>query len=213
MARRMPQLEKGFASAAEEALRLAEAGEHIRAISPANSQILRELTIRRLEALYETSYLRIFLFWEDFLEQSFLRYLCGYESTTGPAVLRVPKFSTLAGAQLAILGNRKYITWANHKFVVQRAQHFVNAGFHEIVLNSNLARLEAFQSIRDRIAHRSEYARRQFDGATVSLVGRRFPASSPGKFLRHTAIASPVPKSWLQHIAIELKSLAVQICP
>lgn len=213
MARRMPPLEKSFASEVDEALQLAEAGERIRTMSPVNSIARQELPIRRLEALYETSYLRIFLLWEDFLEQSFLRYLCGYESSLGPATLRVPSFSTLANAQTAVLGTNNYVSWANHKRVAARSHNFIDSGFHETVLNSNLARLEAFKSVRHRIAHRSVHARKEFDESTIMLAGRRFPSSSPGRFLRYSAMPQPVPETWLHRIATELKSLAPQICP
>lgn len=213
MPRRMPPLEKSFISAVDEAIQLAQAGERIRALSPSNSVARQELPIRRLEALYETAYLRIFLLWESFLEQSFLRYICGYESSFGPPILLKPKFAKLADAHGAVLGKSDYVSWANHYRVVGRSRNFISAGFHETVLNSNISRLEAFKAVRHRIAHQSGFAIREFDNATVMLVGRRFPASSPGKFLRHVEKPQPVPETWLQRIAVELKSLAPQICP
>lgn len=212
MARRMPRFELRFARDADEALQLAETGERIRAGSPSGSVARRELTAHRVEALYETAFLRVFLAWEDFLEESFLRYLCGYRSSLGPQNLRVTKFPTLDGARIAILGARDYLVWANPRTVAARSKIFILGGLHETVLNSNLARLEAFNSIRNRVAHRSEYARKQFDHATVMLVGRRIAASSPGRFLREIAVPSP-PVTWLYNVADELKSLAFQICP
>ena len=213
MARRMPPLAARLASTVGEALQLAEAGERIREKSPQGSVGRLELRVRRLEALYETAYLRIFLLWEDFLEESFLRYLCGYESTIGPATLRGSKSPTLSSAAQAVIGTRDYVSWANPNTVASRSRYFMNGALHETVLNSNLARLVGFVSVRNRIAHSSDYARQQFDSATIMLVGRRFPASSPGRFLRHIAVPSPTPETWLQHIAAELKSLAFQICP
>src|SRR2546427_472886 len=90
MARRMPQLQALFATETDRALGLAEAGERIRAVSHSGSVGRTELSISRLEAMYEMAFLRIFLLWEDFLEQSFLRYLCGYASSTGVASLVNP---------------------------------------------------------------------------------------------------------------------------
>jgi len=213
MARRIPALELKFASAVDDALQLSEAGERIRALAPPGSLVRRELRTRRLEALYETSFLRIFLLWEDFLEQSFLRYLCGYESSTGPAALRAAKFPKLSDAETAVLGTRDYVSWANPDSVISRSRYYMNGGVHETVLNSDLSRLEAFTAVRNRIAHSSDYARQQFDNATILLVGRRFSASSAGRFLRQTAVSLPIPETWLQHIAAELKSLALQLCP
>jgi len=167
----------------------------------------------RLEALYETAYLRIFLLWEDFLEQSFLRYLCGYHSSIGPVALRGKVFSTISLAEAAVLGGYDFVSWANPHKVAARSSKFITSGLHEAVLNSNISRLEAFNSVRNRIAHPSKYARRQFDSATVMLAGSRFAASSAGKFLRCIAVPAPAPAPWLHHIASELKSLARQICP
>lgn len=213
MSRRMPPLEVRFASFVDEALGLAEVAERIRAVSPPGSLARHELRGRRLDALYEIAYLRVFLLWEDFLEQSFIRYLCGYPCTLGPAVLRVARFGSLSDAEGAILGTNDWVTWANPNRVVSRSQQYINSGFHEAVLKSNLSRLGAFNSVRNRIAHRSAYARHQFDLATTLLVGRRFPGSSAGIFLRQMAVSLPAPESWLRHIASELKAMAVQICP
>jgi hypothetical protein len=213
MARRIPAFELKFASAVDEALQLSEAAERIRALAPPRSLVRRELRTRRLEALYETSFLRTFLLWEDFLEQSFLRYLCGYESSIGAAALRFAKFPKLSDAEAAVLGARDYVSWANPDSVISRSRHYMNGGVHETVLNSDLSRLKAFAAVRNRIAHSSDYARQEFDNATLLLVGRRFPASSAGRFLRHTAVSMPAPESWLQHIIAELKLLALQLCP
>jgi hypothetical protein len=213
MLRPMPPVATRFGLAAEEALALAQVGEQIRALSPLGSIARKELRAGRIEALYETAYLRVFLIWEDFLEQSFFRFLCGYSCSTGAPILRQKALPSLAVAANTVLGTRDYVPWANPNAVIGRSQKFITRGNHELVLNSNLARLEAFNAVRNRIAHRSEYARREFDNATNLLAARRFPGSSAGRFLRHIAVAAPTPESWLHHICEELKSLAVQICP
>jgi hypothetical protein len=61
--------------------------------------------IRKVERLAELSLLRLHLSWEDFLESTFLRYICGAESGSGfsPQLLltrelNLPSaFGTLAG--------------------------------------------------------------------------------------------------------------------
>jgi hypothetical protein len=213
MPRRMPPLAAKLGVAIDNSLELAEMGERIRALSPLGSVARRELRSSRIEAFYETAYLRVFLLWEDFLEQSFLRYVCGHSATSGVANLRQSIFPSLLAAATAVLGTRDYVSWANPSAVIGRSQRFIASGNHELVLNSNLARLEAFHDVRNRIAHRSEYARKQFDLATVFLTGRRFPGSSAGRFLRQVVAAVPAPESWLRQISTELKLLALQVCP
>src|SRR5712672_2619521 len=46
--------------------------------------LVQPLDLNKLELLYELAYLRFFIQWEVFLEQSFLRYLCGYSSSVRP---------------------------------------------------------------------------------------------------------------------------------
>jgi hypothetical protein len=213
MARRLPPFELQFATDVDHAMNLPDACERIRSHYSLGPLAKKELSIARVEAVYETAFLRIFLLWEDLLEQSFLRYICGFSSSVGVVALINPRWKTIAHAEAAILGTRDFVSWANPNNVIKRSRDHILKGPHELVLASNLARLEAFASIRNRIAHSSDYARRQFDAATIHLVGRRYPAASPGRFLRDTALVHPVPERWLRHIANELKSLSLQVCP
>jgi hypothetical protein len=212
MPRRMPRLNIDLTNEVTRAVGLAEAGVRIRAASPANSVALRELTIARLEALYEAAFLRVFLVWETFLEQSFYRYLCGHISALGACTLINPAHATIAAAEAAVLGGSDFVSWANATKVVKRAQHHMTGSFHELVLLSDLTRLGYFTAVRNRIAHPSQFARNEFDAATRALALHRYPGSSAGRFLRDRAVAGPIPKTWLEVIADELMALAHQIC-
>jgi hypothetical protein len=213
MPRRMPPLERDFSHEADKAIRLAYAGERIRAESPATSVARKQLTIQRIEALYETAFLRIFLRWEDFLEQAFLRYLCGFQSSLGPVLLLNPPHRTIGDAETAVLARQPFVSWADPNAVIKRCGRHMKPGtFYETVISSDLARLIAFKAVRNRIAHSSSFARDQFDIATRSLALRAYPGSSPGRFLRDKAIVTPAPKSWLEVASEELASLAAQIC-
>jgi hypothetical protein len=205
-------LNDSFSLEVDRATQLAQAGERVRAGSPPKSLARKELTPARLEALYEAAYLRLFLAWETFLEQTFHRYLCGQVSALGGCVLTNPPYATLVAAQAAVLGGHDFVSWADPAKVVRRSQKYMTAGFHETVLLSDQARLVHFQSIRNRVAHPSQFARNQFDAATRALTLRRYPGSSAGRFLRDRATLTPYPKVWLEVIADELVSLAHQIC-
>lgn len=213
MPRSMPDLAYKFEQLSARSLSLAEAGEMIYVSSPRNSVAKRELKLSRLEAIYELAYLRIFIEWETFLEESFIRYLCGYHCSSGaPPLLGAPA-GTLADARIIMLGSRDFVSWANMNSVERRCRRFFNYGLHESVLLSNRARLEWFASIRHRIAHASEHARRLFDIATMSLVGRRYRGASPGRFLRDLDSTRTRPQRHLHVIGEELKNLAQQIVP
>lgn len=212
MPRRMPSLNVSFSFEVGRAVQLAQVVENARTGSPIGSVARRELTLARTEAIYEAAYLRLFLAWETFLEQTFLRYLCGQVSGLGGCTLSNPPYRTIPAAHVAVLSGHDFVSWADPAKVVQRSKRYMSKGFHEIVLASDQARLTHFKSIRNRIAHPSQFARNQFDAATRALAVRRYSGSSAGKFLRDKATLAPYPKLWLELIGDELVSLASQIC-
>lgn len=212
MARQIPRFDRHFAAEANKAVEIALAGERIRADPYAGLIARRELSISRLEALYETAYFRVFLKWEDFLDQTFIRYLCGYRPNNGTFTLIDPPFARIELAEASVLGSQNYVNWADPQQVINRSRRYILSGNHEVVLNSDIARITHFKSVRNRIAHTSAHARLQFDIATRTLAARRYPASSPGRFLRDVGVASPIPMTWLEVISRELKALANQIC-
>jgi len=207
----MPPLLRQLEAAIDKAVAIAEAGEVIRAHLPLGSTVRRELVPSRLEALNELAYLRVFLSWESFLEDSFLHYLCGFENSSGPLRLILPRFRTLEDARNDLLHGADFVSWYSPQRIVRRSQKYANSGPHEVVIRSSQARLEWFAAIRGRIAHSSNYARAEFDRATVGLVGRRIRGANPGLFLRSPEVTSGV--RWLVAIATEFKNLAAQVTP
>jgi hypothetical protein len=213
MARQMPGLEAEFRTRVAEAIRLAQIGEVARAESVVGSDTRKNLHHSRIELLYELAYLRIFSAWEAFLEQTFFRYLCGYTSRAGTAIaLAGTSFSTTLGAaELRVLSGRDYVLWHSPSKVVQRSQRFFQSCPLEIVLQSNISRLEALASIRHRITHSQNDARKKFDTATMSLAGKRYRGSRPGAFLRDYDVSLTPQVRWLEELGHELMSLAIQI--
>lgn len=206
----MPPCDAVLSRHIDEALELVRAGEVARtATLPA---VAREFYVSRLELLYEFAFLRMFVAWEVFLEDTFFRYLCGYVSRYGQATLTAGShFRTLTAAQRAVLQNRDYVLWHNPTRVVQRSASFIRQGRHEIVIASSGARLEAMAAIRHRIAHGHPDAQAKFDGATMALAGKRYRASRPGRFLRDWCAATMPPTRWLRVLGDELRNLAIQV--
>lgn len=209
----MPGLEAEFRARVSQAIKLAQIGEIARAEARAGSQTRAGLHPTRLEYLYEMAYLRIFVSWESFLEQAFLRYLCGYTSRVGVAA-PVPGQafqSTLANAERAVLGGQQYVLWHNPARVIQRARQFFGSSPIETVVLSNSTRLEHLAAVRHRITHAQQDARSKFDTATMTIAGRRYRGGRPGAFLRdEDASATPAPR-WLEQLGREFQGLAAQI--
>jgi hypothetical protein len=192
---------------------LAQIGETARLEAKPGSATRRDLHYKRIELLYEFSFLRIFLAWEAFLEQVFFRYLCGYASIHGTAVLQQgASFApTLAHAESAVLSGKDYQLWHDAATVVARSERFFTECPLERVLRSNVARLRAFAAIRHRIAHGQADARKKFDAATMVMAGRRYSGSRPGAFLRDRDVTVAPPLRWLEVLGRELQGLAIQI--
>jgi hypothetical protein len=209
----MPTLHMELQRRAFEALALAEVGEIARVEAAVGSRTRAGLYPVRLEALYEMAYLRVFVSWEAFLEQAFLRYLCGYASAHGMATPRPGSAfcSTLAQAEASVLNGNAYVLWHNPAKVIVRCRRFFSVSQLERVIASNTSRLEAFAAVRHRIAHAQSDAKAKFDLATMALHGRRYLGSRAGSFLRDRDVSIVPPERWLNRMAQELISLSRQV--
>lgn len=214
MPRLLPPLAKQFEEEVLRARDLVQRLENARIALARNTSSSRILHYSHIEMLHEFAYLRIFLAWEVFLEQTFFRYLCGYRNSIGQEIMRSGVYyRTLANAENAVLGGRDYVLWHNPVYCIRRVQGFLVNSRHETVLASNQTRVEHFAHIRHRIAHSQDHAKNQFDRATMTLCGRRYSASRPGKFLRDKVPRTSPPRRWLSEISDELVGLAWQIGP
>jgi hypothetical protein len=209
----MPDLGAEFHRQAAEALVVAQIGELVRTEAAPTSQTRRQLRHTRLELLYELAFLRMFVAWETFLEEVFLRYLCGYVSRHGHAApaTGLTLCHSLADAQATVLRGRDYILWHSPVKVADRAQRVMVGCPVETVLRSNTARLESFAAIRHRIVHAQQDARRNFDTATMNIAGKRYRGARPGAFLRDRDFNTSVQVRWLDTLGQELQNLAAQI--
>lgn len=209
----MPDLGAELHRRTTEALALAEIGEIARVEAVRGSRTKQSLHPVRLEALYEMAYLRVFVSWEAFLEQAFLRYLCGYVSAHGAAVpaLGTTFLPTLAKAEQAVLSGNAYVLWHSPARVILRSKRFFHTSRVEAIVLSNSARLEALAAVRHRITHSQADARNKFDAATMALAGKRYPGSRPGSFLRDWDRSVSPPFRWLDSLAAEFTGLAKQV--
>ena len=207
----MPPFAGLFQQRVTEALALARAGDMV-AASPIGSQIRREWHVSRVELLYEFAYLRMFIEWEMFLEQTFLRYLCGYVSVHGTVTPSSGVFcTTLRTAQVAMHQGRPFVLWHDPNAVINRARTLLTGCPHEIVISSYVSRLRDLASVRHRIVHSQDDAKRNFDIATTNIAGRRYRGARPGRFLRDWDRSVAPPRRGLEALGLDLVNLAQQI--
>lgn len=132
----------------------------------------------------ELSFLRIFLAWEDFLEETFIRYMCGAKSASGYGPGLVATYPSIEHARRVTQGSRPYADWAQPNIVIERAQiHFRNGEPYKSALRAGMVLLNELLTIRNRIAHRSPHAIAQFRGFVLHKLGRNPQGMGPGRFL------------------------------
>ncbi len=134
--------------------------------------------------------------WEDFVEDVYLSYLCGYQAPNGYAPrLRAGRAQNKTHALLLAAGEsnekeaERKLRWSNFKWVQALSTvHFVPNNVFTAVADQDVAWLDLAQIVRNRVAHNSEKAKSQYKAALNRLM-REKPDSplprgfSPGKFL------------------------------
>jgi hypothetical protein len=165
-----------------------------------------------VEMSYELLFLKVFLLWENFQQDVFIRLLMGFESNGGVETLRpgIAKPRTLEESENAILDGRRYRLWHDPVQVMRRSdQYFDPAASHfRAIIGANQATLENFAALRHQIAHAQSHARTEFDAATMRMAGRRFYGQA-GRFLRTERVAG---QRWFEAICREMSDIAHQIC-
>ena len=172
------------------------------------------LRMSDVEFSYELAYLRMFVAWEVLLENVLVRLMCGYQHSGGQETLKngARYYRTIADAEAAVLAGRQYKLWHNPRHVIERAERFLESSRFETVLKSAESTLGHYAAVRHRIAHSQKHAQREFDRATMTLTGKRYQGSRPGRFLRDWVAASNPPKRWISATSDGLQGLAQQIC-
>lgn len=165
--------------------------------------------------VYEAAYLLIFAAWEGFLEDTFLRFLCGYGNTAGSMTLHPGKaFSQdLSYAKTALYNGSPYLLWHNPSQVVRRAQRWFISCPHEIVINAAISDIEDFAAIRHFVAHRSDDCEQKFDAAARRLSGTGVLGRRAGRFLRKNTVdpVTGIQMPWINRISDDLHRYALQI--
>lgn len=216
MPRNLGSLVRLFAAQVDESVQLVRAAETIRHAVPHGSHARRGFSFRQIEAVYELAYLRVIAAWEVFLEESFLRLMCGYLSGgTTHAIQGIP-VRTIEDARIRLLGGQRYKLWHDPVIVSARVPKFfvIVPGVsipHDGVIASAVTLIKDYGEIRHHIAHLTNDTCSNYHAATMRLTGARYGRRA-GRFLR-TEYIDPVTglrSRWLDRISDDLKSLATQ---
>lgn len=149
---------------------------------------------RDVDLIAELAGLKLFVIWEDFLEQTFIRYMCGAKTYSRYSPKLYVKAPTLTHARNILLGGRPYINWENTNEVARRAETYFRRGEpYATVLRSAQVHLDTFKVIRNRIVHSSRFAETQFQKKVENLLGSTLPKITPGRLLLSPPTSAAIP--------------------
>lgn len=89
---------------------------------------LRPILLKNMNLIAELVFLKIFISWESFLEQTFIRFMCGGVTSSGYCPDRYVKPKKLDHAMNILLQNREYLDWTRWNEVKIWAQNFFKNG-------------------------------------------------------------------------------------
>jgi hypothetical protein len=190
--------------------RVSEAQDLVRLVETA-----RGFSPLRKIYVVEAAFLLVFTAWENFLEQSLLRLMCGHHNTVGTYARTggATHCPTLGVAESVLLSGAPYLLWHDPQRVINRCNAQLVAGPHATVLASALPLMQSYAAIRHHVAHRTQDTRQKFDAACLALIGSRVRGGRAGRFLRITTTLAPsgVVTNWMGRVCADLESFAGQI--
>ncbi|MFC1937444.1 hypothetical protein ACFLWY_02645, partial [Chloroflexota bacterium] len=139
----------------------------------------------QVDLIFELAFLKIFIAWEQFLENSFIRYMCGASSLSGRNPRRIVSAKHLEDALRVVCGDRLYADWTSVDVIINRANSFFDNGEpYSTPLQSAAVELTNMKKIRNHIVHHSKKSRDDFRKIFVNVYGFRPQGMSAGRFLR-----------------------------
>lgn len=174
-------------------------------------------SVRHKEIITELAFLRAFLAWELFLEETFVLYLLGQTAPRGRPPYRFVFPPTRRGALHLILPEgRDYVSWSVASTVAARAERFFRDGRpFSAALQSQMTILNDMRTIRNAIAHWQARTQQKFKALvrTKTSTGT-FPSSlTVGAFLAGTVPSSAPPESFFTDYVNRIRYIADRIVP
>lgn len=136
------------------------------------------------EFVITSAFLKMFIYWESFIEASFSKYLTGEPSTDGTEVTCCISPNDREHALKILIGTQKYVDWANHEIVRRLANLYLENGDP---LASNIASISSelsdLKTIRNAAAHLSSTTRHQLDALSSRVLKRSITNTDVATFI------------------------------
>jgi hypothetical protein len=168
-----------------------------------------KLPIQKRNFITESSFLRIFIAWEAFLESCFIKYMLGELSVLGNII---PTFVTPVDAQHAnklIIGTQKYVDWSNPEIVRRLCNLYFSPGNpFDTFIGSVMADLFDLKTIRNAAAHLSSTTNRQLDSLATRKLGVITVGTSVSSFILSLDPTSAINETILETYLTKLDIVA-----
>ena len=145
----------------------------------------RRVGVREIEDLAALALLKIQLAWEGFVEDTFLRYLCGARSASGfqPTLLQARQRSVNNALQSLLAPRQDFLNWSVWNTENRATTHFDNGDPYVPAIAYVRGTLVEMATVRNRIAHASDYSANEFRGVVRARLGHVPRGMTPGRFL------------------------------
>ena len=126
------------------------------------------------EFITDSAYIKIFITWETFLENSFTQYMLGEPSILGNAITRYVQPLNEKHANSLLIGTQRYVDWSNPETVKKLSiLYFAPGNPFDIFISSMISDLFDLKTIRNAAVHLSSTTRQQLDSIGTRKL-RRF---------------------------------------
>ncbi|GDX10900.1 hypothetical protein LBMAG57_26720 [Verrucomicrobiota bacterium] len=120
----------------------------------------------------DSAFLRMFIAWETFLEEVFVRYLLGNPSVAGTLAVLFANPGTEERAREMLVGTQKYVDWANPEIVRKLSRIYFNNG--EPIgpaISAIQSDLFDLKTVRNAAAHLTTTTGRLLDALATRRLG------------------------------------------
>ncbi len=140
------------------------------------------------ERFNELRFIRGTLAWEEFLEETFVCYLCGSPTVLGrtQSLKVVVAKSAAIARNLAVGSGTHFGKWLNEDWTLRRAAAVFSGTSHPYLPLANPT-FPHIRKVRNRIVHRSDVSRTEFQSVVRVLYGSARPGMTPGRLLTDLA--------------------------
>ena len=132
---------------------------------------------KHVRKVIELAFMGVVAAWEEFLEQTLVRYMCGAKAAESAPRLRLSRCKSIQHAYQLLTADpdydpvKKYISWSSPEHVQKKAGLFLErGGTYSLPLSKYKDALLYASRIRNRVAHSSSKASKQFIDTAKTLL-------------------------------------------